>query len=177
MSPATARQQQQLPRKQSLVTAPQVRSSCLLSTAKALDILPFPSSPLQSAGRWSQNSDALTPAALTRALPAVAVPGHWGWRMLCSRSHSLPCVLGTSARKGIPALPTLPAPSRITTKSNSHSLPPPGLLLPQTCRASPTRKGAPSGPQRLNFHHVQVGGINLQQALPWEHPWTPFQRQ
>lgn len=88
-----------------------------------------------------KNSDALTPAALTQALPAVAVPGHQGWRMLCSGGHSLPSVLGTSARKGIPALPTLPAPSQITTRSNSHSLLPPGLLLPQTWQGIPNQEG------------------------------------
>lgn len=55
---------------------------------------------------------------------------------------SLPALcVGTPARKDIPAQPTLPAPSPITTRRNSCSLPPPGLLLPQTWQGIPSQEG------------------------------------
>lgn len=117
-----------------------------------------------------KNSNALTPAALPQALPAVAVPGHQGWRMLCSRGHSLPWVLGTPSRKDIPAQPTLPVPAQITRTAPTLCL----LLacfFPRPGRAFPASKEAPRGPKRLNFYHVQVGPINPQQA--WSSPGPP----
>lgn len=135
-----ARQQQQLPRKQSLVTAPQVRSSPrLLSTAKALDILPFPSSPLQSAVRWSQKSrDALTPAALPQPLVCARPQG---WRMLCS---------------GVTPCPVCWAPQLCPPSLLPHGSPPaaaPTLCLLLACNSSPdwqsipNHEGAQSDPQ------------------------------
>lgn len=128
-----ARQQQQLPRKQSLVTAPQVRSSPrLLSTAKALDILPFPSSPLQSAGRWSQKSrDALTPAALPQAL---SVPGHRDGG--CSAVGSLPALCAGHPSSAHPPCCLMDHHQQQLPLSAS-SWP---AILPQPGRAFPTTK-------------------------------------
>lgn len=70
----------------------------------------------------------------------MAVPGHQGRRTLCSRGHSLPCVLGTSARKDIPALPTCLLPHG-SQPGGTATLPPPDLLLPHTWQGIPSQKG------------------------------------
>lgn len=46
-------------------------------------------------------------------------------------------------------------------------------FFPRPGRAFPNRKEAQSGPQRLNFHQLQVNGINPQRALSWEPPGSP----
>lgn len=126
-------------------------------------------------------SDALTRAALTRALLAMAVPGHQGWRTLCSQGHSLPCVLGTSARKDIPALPTCLIPHG-SQPGGTATLPPPDLLLPNTWKGIPSQEGgskwsmkAELPPCASRWHQPPTS--TARGALSGEQPWTPFLKQ
>lgn len=74
-----------------------------------------------------KNSDAVTPAGQGHCLPWLCQATRDGG---CSAVGSLPALCaGELSKEGAPALPTLPAPSRITTRSNSHSLPSPPPAL------------------------------------------------